>query len=476
MFNNYLKIAWRNLFKRKTYSIINILGLAIGMAVCLLIVLFIQSELSYDTWHAKAANIYRVVLERRYPGRSTSYAIIPQSIGPVIQKEYPEVKECTRIFNFGGNGNFFLRINDKVFEEKRVLVADSNFFRVFTGKLIVGDSSTALLKPNSVVLNETTAKKYFGSAGAAMGKTFITDNGNANEVSYIITGVCADWPDNSHFLFDLLISASSFDFIKQINYTGFAAQTYLLLNPNASAKALEAKFPDIIKKYVAGEIGRTFGMSYEQFQAAGNGYHYYLQPLTQIHLTSHLEAELRPNGSKTTVYIFGVIAIFILFLACINFINLSTARSLERAREVGIRKTFGSERKSIIWQFLLESLIVSMLSMVIALVLIISFLPMFNQLAGKQLVLSSLLTVPHVLLLMLFAIAVGLIAGLYPAFVLSSFKPAAVLKGKFKSNKAGMTLRNSLVIFQFAISVILIISTIVVNRQMHYMLNEALGF
>src|SRR5215471_12877171 len=186
MFKNYLKVAFRNLLKRKGYSIINILGLAIGMAVCLLIILFIQSELSYDDWQAKGDNIYRVVLERRYPGRSTSYSIIPLSIGPAIQKENPEVIECTRMFDFGGNGNFFLRIGDKVFEESRVIVADSNFFRVFTGKFIVGDSATALMKPNSVVLNEMTAKKYFGSADAAMGKTFSTDDGNGKSISFMI--------------------------------------------------------------------------------------------------------------------------------------------------------------------------------------------------------------------------------------------------------------------------------------------------
>ncbi|HXL56425.1 MAG TPA: ABC transporter permease, partial [Chitinophagaceae bacterium] len=266
MFRNYFKVAIRSLLKRKGYSLINIMGLAIGMAVCLLIILFIQNELSYDQWQQRGNNIYRVVLERRYPGRSTSYAIIPQSIGPAIQKEYPEVMECTRLFDFGGNGNFFLRIGDKIFEEKRVLAVDSNFFRVFTGKFLQGNSATALMKPNSVVINESTAKKYFGSASAAINKSFETDGNNNGNNHFIIAGICADWPDNSHFLFDMIIATSSFNFIKQVNYTGFSSQTYLLLNPNASPKALETKFPNIIKKYVAGEIGRNFGESYEQFQ------------------------------------------------------------------------------------------------------------------------------------------------------------------------------------------------------------------
>ena len=476
MFKNYLKVALRSLSKRKGYSVINILGLAIGMAVCLLIVLFIESELSYDDWQLKGDNIYRVVLERRYPGRSTSYSTIPLSIGPAIQKEYPEVVECTRLFDFGGNGNFFLRIGEKIFEESRVIAADSNFFRVFTGRLIEGDSSTALVKPNSVVLNETTAKKYYGSAGAAINKTFLTDDGNGQTRTYMITGVCRDWPDNSHFLFDLVISTSSFEFLKQPNYTGFSAYTYLLLNPHASPQALEKKFPEILKKYVAGEVGRSFGETWEQFQAEGNGYHYYLQPLKQIHLISHLEAELRPNGNITTVYIFAVIAVFILLLACINFINLSTARSVERAREVGIRKTFGSNRRSLVWQFLLESMVISLASMLIAFGLIALLLPLFNQVAGKQLSLLSFLTPGKLALLVAFAITVGLIAGLYPAFVLSSFKPTTVLKGKFKSNTFGLALRNGLVVIQFSISVILIVATIVVNKQLRYMMSGAVGF
>ncbi len=480
MFRNYFKVAIRSLLKRKGYSLINIMGLAIGMAVCLLIILFIQNELSYDQWQQRGNNIYRVVLERRYPGRSTSYAIIPQSIGPAIQKEYPEVMECTRLFDFGGNGNFFLRIGDKIFEEKRVLAVDSNFFRVFTGKFLQGNSATALMKPNSVVINESTAKKYFGSASAAINKSFETDgnnNGNNNGNNhFIITGICADWSDNSHFLFDMLIATSSFDFIKQVNYTGFSAQTYLLLNPNASPKTLEAKFPNIIKKYVAGEIGRNFGESYEQFQKEGNGYHYYLQPLKRIHLISDLEAELRPNGSLTAVYIFAVVAVFILFLACINFINLSTARSVERAKEVGIRKTFGSERKALIWQFLLESVVVSFISTLVAFGLITLLLPLFNRIADKHLTVTYFFDPVKIALLLSFSIVVGIIAGLYPALVLSSFRPVTVLKGKFKSNKYGLALRNSLVVFQFAISVILIVSTIIVNKQMQYMLSGKLGF
>lgn len=475
MFKNYFKVAFRNLLKRKGFSLINILGLAIGMAVCLLIVLFIQSELGYDKHNEKAGNIYRMVLERFYPGRSTSYSIIPQSIGSAVKAEYPEVLESTRLFDLGGNGNFFLRIGEKTFEEKRVLAADSNFFRVFTGKALHGDLNTALEKPNSVVINETTAKKFFGSADAAFGKTFETD-GDDTTLTFVINGVVADWPGNSHFLFDMLISTNSFPFTRRPNYVGFAAYTYLLLNPNSSYTGLETKFPEIIKKYVSPEINRVFNQSWEDFQKAGNGYHYYLQPLTKIHLISDLEAELRPNGSMTAVYIFGIVAIFILFLACINFINLSTARSVERAKEVGIRKTFGSEKKALVGQFLIESVFVSLLSMLLAFVLIILMIPAFNTISGKELTVSYFLQPTWIFLLIAFVLITGLVAGLYPAFVLSSFNPIMVLKGRFKSNRHGLILRNGLVVFQFAISVILIIATIVVNRQMNYMLGNKLGF
>jgi len=472
MIKNYFKVAIRSLVKRKGYTLINVLGLATGMAVCLLIILFIESELGYDSFHERGKNIYRVVLDRKYPGRATSYSMIPQSIGESIQHEYPEVKQSTRVFNFLGNGSFFIKIADKLFEEKNVLLADSNFFSVFTAKFLQGDPAMALKNPNTVVVNETTANKYFGSAANAINKSIAGDN----DTHYMITGVCKDWPGNTHFSFDLLISSVSFPFIKQPNYTGFSAHTYLLLSPGNNAAALEAKLPHIVDKYVSGAIAKNFNMSYEQFIAAGNGYHYYLQPLTKIHLISDLEGELKPNGSIKSVYIFSVIAIFILLIACINFINLSTARSVERAKEVGIRKTFGSLKRSLVVQFLLESVMVSLLSIVVGILLIALLLPLFNKISGKELSIQYFLEPVKIIILPAFAVVVGVIAGLYPAFVLSSFKPIVVLKGKFKSNKYGMLLRNGLVVFQFAISVILIICTIVVNRQMQYMLGDKLGF
>ncbi len=475
MFRNFLKIALRNLLKRKAYTIINVMGLATGMAICLLIILFVTDELSYDQFNTKGDDIYRVVVKRQYPGRVSSYAIVPQSYAYAIKQECPEVKEAVRIFDFTGGGSFQLKYGDQSFEEKRVLAVDSNFFDVFTAKILAGDKKAALNKIHALVLTETTAKKYFGSADEAIGKMLKPEGPNADPLK--VTAVIADWPENAHFDFDLLISTAGNNNVNQVNYVNFAACTYLLLNKNTSPKNIEARFPQIIEKYAAGDIEKHFAETFSQFQKGGNGYTYYLQPLKRIHLISNLESELKPNGSIKAVYVFGIVAIFILLIACANFINLSTARSTERAKEVGIRKTFGSEKKSLINQFLIESTLLSVISIVVAVIMAFLLLPFFNQVSGKHLQLGVFFTPGHILLMLLLTVVTGLAAGLYPAFVLSSFKPIQVLKGNFKSGSYGTALRNGLVVFQFAISVILIICAIIVNAQMNYMTNGSeLGF
>ena len=454
---------------------INILGLAIGMAVCLVIILFIQSELGYDTYHKNADNIYRMVLERKYPGRSTSYAIIPQSIGDAAKAEFPEVQENTRMFDFTNNGTFPFNVGDKVYEETNVYAVDPSFFKVFSYEALGGDPVEALKKPHHIVVSQGTAEKLFGSAGNALGKSILIDEGKG-KVPSVIAAVVKNWPVNTHFHFNILISTITFPQLQEPGYTGFAAYTYLLLRNNASAAALEQKFPVIIQKYVSGAIAKSFGETFEQFQAAGNGYHYYLQPIKKIHLISALEAELSPNGSVTAIYIFSIIACFILLLACINFINLSTSLSVERAKEVGIRKTFGSEKKSIIYQFLFESIIISLVSLLVSVALVAIFTPLFNTISGKDLSVLYYFSPVNLAALILFSLIVGIISGIYPAFILSSFNPITVLKGRFKSNKKSLVLRNGLVIFQFAISIVLIIATITVNKQITYMLGDQLGF
>jgi putative ABC transport system permease protein len=470
MFRNYWKVALRSLMKRKGFTLINMLGLATGMAVCMLIVVFIRQALSYDRFEENGDRVYRLVLERKYPGRSSSYAIIPFSVGQAVKRESPEVEAETDFQDFTGTDPMLIKIGDRRFEEQRVLKADSNFLRVFPMRLLAGDAATALQKPDMAVLTERTATRLFGSVAAAIGQTFDTETKHR----FLVSGVCRDWPTNSHLGFDMLISELTFKDLP--NYTGFSNYTYLLLHPGATAASVEARLPRLIEKYAGGEVGRNFGMSFQQFQAAGNGYHYYLQRLARIHLNSDLQAELLPNGNERAVYIFGIIAVFILGIACINFVNLSTARSVERAREVGVRKTFGSGQRSLVLQFLVESVLVSIVSMLLALGLVWVCLPMFSRLAGEEFAVGSLVNPLSVFGLLVFGLGVGVVAGLYPAFVLSSFQPIKVLKGKFHSNKYGVALRNALVVFQFAISILLIICTIVVNQQMRFMLGDALGF
>jgi putative ABC transport system permease protein len=471
MLRNYIKIMIRNFLKRKAFTLINLFGLATGMAICLLLVLYIQNELGYDNFQERGDQIYRLALERKYPGRSAFIGHIPQSIGQAVRKEFPEVLESTRLIDFNNDGTK-VNAGEKLFTEKAVMMADSNFFRVFTGNFIQGDASTALQRPGTVVLNETTAKKYFGSVENAMGKQLIVDEFR----KCIVSGVCRDWPEKSHFQFNVLMSTSGLNDLNKPDYVYFDLYTYLLLNKNASATALEGKLPFIVDKYVSGTIAGLFGEPYKNFIAEGNGYRYYLQPIKKIHLNSNLDNELKPVGSIRAIILFGAIAAFILFLACINFINLSTAVSIERAREVGIRKTFGSQRAELMGQFLSESILFSLASMLIALLFVLLLTPQLNMISGSELSFTYFLEPFRLLIVFVFSILVGIAAGLYPAFVLSSFRPTMILKGRFKSNKHGIALRNGLVVFQFAISVILIICTIVVNKQMQYVLGDELGF
>ena len=474
MIRNYFKIAWRNLIKRKSYALINISGLALGAAICLLIVLFIKSESSVDGWRQDGDHVYRMVLDRIYPGRTTSYAFIPQSFAKTVKDEIPEVEEATRIFNFLNNGTFQISYDNKKFEETGVFFADPTFFNIFKSNLLYGSENDALSKPNSIVLNKSTAEKYFGDASKAVGKVLKPEGNNMQPME--VAAVYEDWPENSHFNFNMLISSLMNPGFEEENYVGFSAHTYFKLNENASPEKLEASMPGIIQKFALGDIEKQFATSYEKFSAAGNGYKYYLQPLKDIYLTSHLEGEFRNNGNKTTLYIFGLVAFFILFIACVNFINLSTARSSERAREVGVRKTFGSEKKALIVQFITESFLISILAMVVAIGFFALILPVFNDISGKELQMRDLLSVNAIILLIAFTCITGVLAGIYPAFVLSSFKPIEVLRGKFKSGKQGKSLRSGLVVFQFSISVILIVCTLVVNRQMKFMTSEQLGF
>ncbi|MEM1123837.1 MAG: FtsX-like permease family protein, partial [Bacteroidota bacterium] len=348
-----------------------------------------------------------------------------------------------------------------------------NFFQVFDFGLIQGQANEVLKQPNSVVLTESAAKKYFGQQNP-IGKTLDIAN-NDNDLQ--VTGICRDVPENSHVNFDLVMSASSLGgFLQRPNHIGFNSHTYFLLKEGTSPTVLESKFPALVEKYASGEILRNFGVSYEEYQKSGNGYIYSLQPLKDIYLHSNLEGELKPPGSMNRVYIFSMIALFILFIAVINFMNLATAKSTERAKEVGIRKTLGYSKKEIAGQFLIESITISLLSAVLAFGLLFVLIPLFNDISGKTISLWTIAKPTYIISFLVAAILIGLLAGSYPAFILTGFKPLEVLKGKLFATQKGAFLRNSLVVVQFVISAVLIVATIVVFRQLDFIQNKALGF
>jgi len=471
MLRNYLKTAFRHLWRQKGFSIINIAGLAVGIACCLLILLYVQDELSYDKFQEHGDRIHRVAVDRQYPGRSSSYAPIPHSYAEAMEAEFPEIEAATRLFYFQGVVASF-KVEDQIYEEPDFLWADSTFFEVFSLPLLQGDPGKALGEPNSLVLTESTAKRYFGDADPIGQVVRMPDNGR----ELVVSGVMEDLPSRSHLHFNALMSSQDLSFLEQPNYVNFSAFTYLLLEEGADPAVLEAKFPELVRKYASGAVQRAFGVTYDEYVQAGNGYHYFLQPLPNIYLDSNLEGEMRPPGSRTLIYIFTAIALFILLIAVINFMNLATATSTERAKEVGIRKTMGSLRSQLIGQFLMEAVLMTLLSTTLALLLLNPLIPLFRNISGKEIQYGQLLEPTVLTGLVLFSLLVGLLSGSYPAVVLSSFNPVKVLKGKLSGTLHGVQLRNGLVVFQFAISVVLIISTIVVFEQMQYIRNKELGF
>ncbi len=466
MVKNYILVAWRSLLKKFGFTIINVLGLAFGMATCLLIALYVNYDLSYDDFQDE--NVYRMWINRVYPEREVNYPVVPHSFGPQIVEDFPEVLEQGRCFVTQNPSN--ITVGDDSYLEERLVFADTTFFNVMHMPFISGDPKTALLDPNSVVLSESTAKKLFGDEDA-MGQK-IEFQGQSKEV----TGVAYDYPDNSHFHYNYLLPMYQLQFFNQINFVGFSAMTYLRLKEGTDPKTVEEKFPAFVKQYAEGQIQQRNGMSYDEYVAAGNGYNYYLHNVQDIHLHSNLENEIKANGNINYIYIFSIIAIFILVIACINFMNLSTARSTERGREVGIRKVLGSSKKQLIGQFLAESILVAFLSAVLAVIMTYLALPYFNDLAARPLSLMQFATTVPIVSMVLLIFAVGMLAGIYPAFFISSFSALSVMKGKLKGSKTGIYLRNGLVILQFAISITLISATLIVFDQMNFMLNKPLGF
>lgn len=469
MFRNFLTITIRSLRRNKSTTIIHILGLALGIATFLLIALYVQHELGYDRFNKKSDRIVRVVFRGKMNGGEIKEANVMPPVAATLKSDFPEVLDATRLRSTGVH---LMSYGDKTFREDALAFVDSNFFRMFTLPLLEGDVNTALLQPNTVVITREVAKKYFGQTDP-LGKVLQFPDDKA---ALTITGLIDSVPENSHFHFGLFASMATLPEARESSWMTSNFFTYLELPEGYDLAKLQAKLPGVVDKYIGPQLQKAMGVTMSQFKTSGNTLSFELQPLTAIHLHSNLNGELEANGDVRYVYIFGAVALFMLLIACINFINLSTAGAGKRAREVGIRKVLGSLRRQLVGQFLTESLLLTIISTLIALGLVYWALPFFNNLSSQQLNLhwgANLWLVPTLLLVI---VVTGLLAGLYPAFVISAFNPVTVLKGFLTSGKKSAGLRSGLVVFQFFISITLMIGTLVVYRQLSYIQHEKLGY
>ena len=465
MLENYLKITLRNIRKHRGFTFINVAGLAIGLACCLLIAMYVLDELSFDRFHRHLDRLYRVTVTYGTPAEPLKHNSNTQGIlGPVLAEEVPGIAAAVRMID----QQLLLRYGDRQYQESRVIAADGEFFRLFSYPLLQGDPQTALRAPGSIVLTAAAAQKYWGNENP-IGKTLIVNN----QYELTVTGLLAEPPRNSSFNFEMLISMSTLergapDWMFK-NWAAFNFQTYVLLQENANPGQVETNFPGLLDKHT-GQLFHDLNMTAEM----------HLEPLRDLYLYSPLSNSLGPQGSRNHVLIFSLIALFILLVAVINFMNLATARSVERAREVGVRKTVGASRGQLAGQFLAEALLLTLLALVVVVALAELAMPLFRILSGKALELQfsfnsqpGKLSLPLVLAL---ATVVGLLAGAYPALVLSEFHPVEVLKGAFRSGRRGASLRRWLVVLQFGISIALVTATLVVYQQLRYMQQQELGY
>ena len=457
MFKNYFKTAWRNLMKNKVFSLINILGLTIGITVCLMIFLFIMNEFSADDFHRNEKNIYRVMREFKNEGKASSVAYLSGPYAPALLNDFKgEIKNAVRV-NPTDN---LVTIGNRSFHEKKVYDVDSDFFSLFSFPLLKGNASNVLINPNSVVLTETTAKKYFGSIDNAIGKTITLDK----KLPLQVTGIASDVPSHSHLDFDLIVPLENYkNSGNMTTWINNGMYIYVLLNSHVTQQQVESRFPQFMEKYMGGDM-RKYGFNFSLS----------LTPLKNVYFENVAFDHAR-HGDKTVVYIFLSIAVLILLIACINFMNLSTIRAAERSKEVGVRKVLGALRNNLIWQFIGESVLLTAISCLLSVCLLLLFLPWYNQLLGYSITVSFN-SLPVYLFLTGVIIIVGFIAGSYPAFFLSAFSPVQALKGKLQLGKGGSSFRQALVVVQFSISVFLIIGTIIITQQMSYVKNKQLGY
>lgn len=475
MLRNYIITTLRILSRQKVYSAINLFGLTLGITSTLLLILYIADEVSYDRFHTDADRTYRSVMTARLNDQEfkTVYTGLPMS--EAMLKDVPAVESVVRITKWS---TIPVRFDDKTFTENRFLLADSNFFNFFSFPLIAGNPKEALNGPNKVVISESAARKYFGYTGpgdlSPIGKMFFV--GSQGETKAEVTGIAADVPHNSHLKFDFMLSITTWNQLNYPMWLNSAVVTYFKIRPNTTIEDVNDKYTYFVNTYIAKEIEMFLQMSMAQLEASGSFVRFESQPITDIHLRSQLSDELEPNGNIRYLYLFGMIAVFLIVLACINFMNLSTARAANRAKEVGIRKTIGALRHKLITQFMMESYLYTVLAVVFALMLVSLSLNFFNAITAKNILFTSLLNPLFLGGLFVFTLLIGALAGSYPAFYLTAFKPAEVLKGKVRAGFKSSGIRNALVVFQFFISIGLIISTLMVFQQLKFVQQQNLGF
>ncbi len=468
MIRNYIKTAFRSLLKNKGFTALNVFGLALGLATCLLIIFYVFDELSFDSYNKKADRIYRINEEIKFGGNENAYAVSPAPAAATLKSDFPEIEQVGRFRNQGGN---FVKKGNQNIKEDLMIYADHSILDIFTLPMIYGNPGTALTEPNTIVITEHVANKYFNRTNV-VGQVLIFNNTDP----YKITGVIKDIPLQSHFHFDFFIAMAGLEESRENAWFSSNFNTYILLKPGADVKKLTARLPEFMHKNAGPQLESILHLTFEKFEQSGDYFRLNLIPLKKIHLESNSVGELAANGNIQYVYIFSAIAIFILLIACVNFMNLSTARSSNRAREVGVRKVLGSPRKYLIAQFLTESIMVTLAAAVIAVFVALALLPMFNQMAAKELTVTSRLLIRLLPALLAVVLIIGFLAGSYPALFLSGFQPINVLKGKLAAGFKGGRLRSFLVVFQFAISIFLIIGTLVIYNQLKYIQSKDLGY
>ncbi|MCB2195582.1 MAG: ABC transporter permease [Bacteroidetes bacterium] len=468
MIKKILTHSIRSFNRQRAYLFINVLGLSIGIACSLLIALFVINELSFDQFHTKKERIYRVNLHGKIGGQEAHVSSTASPVGPTMVQDYPEVESFTRYNSYGSSA---IKYKDLDFDEHFVLV-DSSFFKIFSIPLIKGDISNVLNAPYQAVISKSTAERIFGSEDP-IGK--MIQEGTDTSL-YEVVGIMEDIPENSSFEADIFGSFTSSRRANDGNWLSNSFETYVLLNPGTNPDKINEKFPAMIKKYVGPMLEQYLNTTIEDFFSQGNQYYYELQPLVKIHLDPGIIHEVKPPSDPKYLYIFGSIAFLIIVIAAINFMNLSTAQAAKRAKEVGIKKVSGSSKGMLIRQFLSESIVLSVFSLAIAIVIIELTLPFFNQILNSRLEINYIdnwYTIPGLIVL---SLLVGVLAGIYPAFYLSAFKPVSVLKGSIKDSMKNGRLRSILVILQFSISIMLIVGTSIIYKQINFMMNKDMGF